>query len=53
MVANGFCLVTTLYSLGAIYHAGRFRMSTWIPFVWALINVLTIIISSFSIQGGL
>ncbi|KAF7944066.1 hypothetical protein EAE96_010476 [Botrytis aclada] len=39
--------------LGAIYNAGYFQMSTWIPFIWALINVLVLIISSFSIQGGL
>ncbi|KAF5871475.1 uncharacterized protein Bfra_007993 [Botrytis fragariae] len=39
--------------LGAIYNAGYFQMSTWIPFIWALINVLVFIISSFSIQGGL
>lgn len=39
--------------LGAVYNAGDFRMSTWIPFVWALISVLVLVISSFSIQGGL
>lgn len=39
--------------LGAIYEAGSFRMSTWIPFVWALINSLVIVLSSFAIQGGL
>ncbi|THV49693.1 hypothetical protein BGAL_0183g00110 [Botrytis galanthina] len=39
--------------LGAIYNAGYFQMSTWIPFIWALINVLVLIISSFAIQGGL
>lgn len=39
--------------LGAVYNAGYFRMSTWIPFVWAIINVLILILSSFSIQGGL
>ncbi|KAI9826351.1 MAG: hypothetical protein M1832_000268 [Thelocarpon impressellum] len=39
--------------LGAIYSAGYFRMSTWIPFIWAVINVLVLILSSFSIQGGL
>ena len=39
--------------LGAVYNAGYFRMSTWIPFVWALVNVLVLILSSFSIQGGL
>lgn len=40
-------------SLGAVYKAGGFRMSTWIPFVWAVINALVLILSSFSIQGGL
>lgn len=39
--------------LGAVYKAGGFRMSTWIPFIWAVINALVLILSSFSIQGGL
>ncbi|KIW02414.1 uncharacterized protein PV09_06232 [Verruconis gallopava] len=39
--------------VGAVYTAGYFRMSTWIPFVWALINTLVLILSSFAIQGGL
>ncbi|ORY69726.1 uncharacterized protein BCR38DRAFT_333831, partial [Pseudomassariella vexata] len=39
--------------LGAVYHNGEFLMSTWIPFVWAWINVLVLVVSSFSIQGGL
>ncbi|KAG9232037.1 hypothetical protein BJ875DRAFT_98495 [Amylocarpus encephaloides] len=39
--------------LGAVYSAGYFRMSTWIPFVWALINISILVLSSFSIQGGL
>lgn len=39
--------------LGAVYNAGYFRMSTWIPLIWALINGLILILSSFSIQGGL
>ena len=42
-----------LARLGAAYDAGDFRMSTWIPLIWALINVLVLILSSFSIQGGL
>lgn len=39
--------------LGAVYNAGYFRMSTWMPFLWGLLNVLVLILSSFSIQGGL
>ncbi len=39
--------------LGAVYNAGGFKMSTWIPFVWSIICVLVLILSSFSIQGGL
>lgn len=39
--------------LGAVYQAGYYEMNTWIPCTWGFINVLTLIISSFSIQGGL
>ncbi|KAF2456519.1 hypothetical protein BDY21DRAFT_287634 [Lineolata rhizophorae] len=39
--------------LGGVYTAGYFRMSTWIPFVWAFISTLVLILSSFAIQGGL
>ncbi|TKA77283.1 hypothetical protein B0A49_00982 [Cryomyces minteri] len=39
--------------LGGVYSSGFFRMSTWIPLVWALINALVLILSSFAIQGGL
>ncbi|CAI4217915.1 unnamed protein product [Parascedosporium putredinis] len=39
--------------LGAVYNAGFFSMSPWIPFAWGWINVLVLVISSFSIQGGL
>ncbi|KAF8470155.1 hypothetical protein BDZ91DRAFT_807412 [Kalaharituber pfeilii] len=39
--------------LAAVYNAGYFRMSTWIPFVWGVINMLVLILSSFSLQGGL
>ncbi|KAF2201728.1 hypothetical protein GQ43DRAFT_455588 [Delitschia confertaspora ATCC 74209] len=39
--------------LGGVYNAGYFRMSTWIPFVWALVNALVLILSSFAIHGGL
>lgn len=40
-------------SLGAVYEAGNFRMSTWIPIIWGGINVLVLILSSFPMQGGL
>ncbi|KAF2126204.1 hypothetical protein P153DRAFT_369548 [Dothidotthia symphoricarpi CBS 119687] len=39
--------------LGGVYQAGYFEMSTWIPFVWAVISVLVLILSSFAIYGGL
>ena len=39
--------------LAAVYNAGHFRMSTWVPFVWGLINSLILILSSFAIQGAL
>jgi len=39
--------------LAAVYTAGYFKMPTWIPFVWGLINTLVLILSSFAVQGGL
>lgn len=39
--------------LGAVYQAGYYEMNTWVPCIWGFISVLTLIISSFSIQGGL
>lgn len=39
--------------IGGVYQAGYFEMSTWIPFVWAVINTLVLILSSFAIYGGL
>ncbi|KAB8289874.1 hypothetical protein EYC80_010505 [Monilinia laxa] len=39
--------------LGAVYNAGYFQMSTWVPFIWSLIHILVLTISSFSIQAGL
>lgn len=39
--------------LGAVYNAGYFRMSTWTPLLWGIINMLVLVVSSFRIQGGL
>ncbi|KKA31019.1 hypothetical protein TD95_004108 [Thielaviopsis punctulata] len=39
--------------LGAVYRSAYFHMSPWIPFIWGWINVLVILLSSFSIQGGM
>ncbi|KAI2630769.1 hypothetical protein GGR54DRAFT_584140 [Hypoxylon sp. NC1633] len=39
--------------LGAVYISGCYGMPTWIPFIWGWINVLILIVSSFTIQGGL
>ncbi|KAI1078373.1 hypothetical protein F5B20DRAFT_226796 [Whalleya microplaca] len=39
--------------LGAVYITGCYNLSTWIPFIWGWINVLILIVSSFTIQGGL
>lgn len=39
--------------LGAVYNAGEFKMSTWMPLLWGLLSVSVLILSSFSIQGGL
>lgn len=41
------------HSIGAAYISGPFWMSTWIPFIWGWTCVVVVLISSFSIQGGL
>ena len=38
---------------GAVYNAGYFKMSTWTPFLWGIINCLIVILGSFRITGGL
>jgi Putative transmembrane protein 170 len=39
--------------LGAVYNAGYFKMSTWTPLLWGVINMLVLVVASFRIQGGL
>lgn len=34
-----------------IYAAGNFSMSTWIPFIWGAIQILFVIISSYSVNA--
>lgn len=52
-VDQHMCLLIPMSRLGGVYQAGYFEMSTWIPFVWAIINMLVLILSSFAIYGGL
>ena len=39
--------------LGAVYEAGNFRMSTFVPMIWGGVNVMVLIVTSFPMQGGL
>ena len=39
--------------LGTVYEAGEYRLSTWVPLVWAVINAVFLVLSSFSIQERL
>jgi len=39
--------------LGAVYNAGYFKMSTWTPLIWGIVNMLILVVSSFRVQGGL
>lgn len=35
-------------AIAAIYNAGFYRMSTWVPFLWGLIQALVVIMGSYS-----
>lgn len=39
--------------LAAIYTSGMFSMSTWIPFVWGMIQVLFLVITSYSMTSAI
>ena len=47
LLANGWV------RLGIVYGAGDYRLSTWVPLVWAVINAVFLVLSSFSIQERL
>ncbi|KAG8930681.1 hypothetical protein FRC02_003783 [Tulasnella sp. 418] len=36
------------YVLAAVYSVGLFSMSTWVPFLWALVLTLVTVMSSYS-----
>ncbi|KAG0259272.1 hypothetical protein DFQ27_004179 [Actinomortierella ambigua] len=36
------------FAIAAIYNAGFYRMSTWVPFLWGLIQALVVIMGSYS-----
>lgn len=52
-VGKGDLLLTCVDRLSGVYASGFFRMSTWIPFSWGVINALVLILSSFALQGGM
>lgn len=37
--------------LAAVYKSGLFAMSTWIPFLWGLVQVVFLVISSYSMMA--
>lgn len=39
--------------LGAIYNAGYFKMSTWTPLFWGIVNMLVLILGGFRVSSGL
>ncbi len=40
-------------TLGGVYNAGYFKMATWTPLLWGIVNMLVLVVSSFRVQGGL
>ncbi|KNE72096.1 hypothetical protein AMAG_16592 [Allomyces macrogynus ATCC 38327] len=36
------------YVLGVVYNAGAFRMSTWTPFLWSLLQVLVTMVGAYT-----
>jgi hypothetical protein len=40
------------FALAALYSAG-FKMSTWIPFFWGLIQMLTVVSAGYSQVTGI
>lgn len=41
------------FLLAAIYRAGMFSMSTWIPFAWGLMMTLYLVITSYSMMAAI
>ncbi|GAA5981570.1 hypothetical protein JCM10908_004160 [Rhodotorula pacifica] len=39
------------YCLAAVYNASFLRMTTWVPAIWALVQILIVILSATTIQN--
>lgn len=37
--------------LGAVYRAGLFGMTTWIPFVWGAVQIIYMVVRSYSMMN--
>ena len=46
-ISSGGDIVNVGFTLAALYNAG-FKMSTWIPFFWGLIQMFTVVTAGYS-----
>lgn len=37
--------------LGAVYRAGMFGMTTWVPFVWGAVQIIVMVVRSYSMMN--
>jgi len=52
LVIGGICALVGAsiigFVLAAVYSVGYFSMSTWVPFLWALVQIMVTIMGSYS-----